>query len=42
MKKILIIFILVFLNCKAPEVEQKPQKPNILLFFSNFYFSTQY
>jgi len=33
MKKILIIFILVFLNCKAPEVEQKPQKPNILLLY---------
>ena len=33
MKKILIIFILVFLNCKGLVVEQKPQKPNILLLY---------
>ena len=33
MKKILIIFILVFLNCKGPIVEQKLQKPNILLLY---------
>ena len=33
MKKILIIFILFFLNCKAPAAEQKPQKPNVLLLY---------
>lgn len=33
MKKILIIFILVFLNCKGPAAEQKPQKANILLLY---------
>ena len=33
MKKLLLLFFLAFLNYKGPAIEQKSQKPNVLLLY---------
>ena len=33
MKNLLLLFLLAFLNCKGPALEQKFQKPNVLLLY---------
>ena len=33
MKKLLLLFFLAFLNCKGLAIEQKSQKPNVLLLY---------
>ena len=35
MKKLLIISVLVFINCKEPATKQSPQKPNVLLLYAD-------
>ena len=33
MKNLLLLFLLAFLNCKGPAIEEKPKKPNVLLLY---------